>query len=62
VGRETDHHHHLTASLKNAWSYTSTLLLAFVLQCFIKHRVNFAFPFLLLVVVVVVVAAAAAVV
>jgi urea transporter len=36
-------HLHLTAEVKNAWSYTITPPFIFTTWCLIKHRDNFTF-------------------
>jgi len=42
-GREADYLPQCNAEVKNAWSYTSTLLFIFTATCLVKHRDNFTF-------------------
>jgi hypothetical protein len=46
-GHEVDHSSPSSAEVKNAWSYISTSLYAFMRWCLINHRVNFTFALLI---------------
>jgi hypothetical protein len=45
--READHSPPFSATVKNAWSYTSTSQYFFMARCLVKHRDNFTFTFTL---------------
>jgi hypothetical protein len=42
---ETDHSRPFSATVKNAWSYTSAPQYVFMAWCLVKHRDNFTFTF-----------------
>jgi hypothetical protein len=49
MGHEADHSLPSTAEVTNAWSYTSTPPIFFMIWCLVKHRDNFTFIFHLII-------------
>jgi hypothetical protein len=46
LGHEADHSHPSSAEVKNAWSYTSTPLYAFMTWCSVKKSTGTSLPLL----------------